>query len=82
MTRGYWEGSHRLRLCIVSFIVVSESCRWGGTVARSIRDLKELLVYLFEGIDALLKLDVIRWELGLDTMFQLRGHGTHDSRGV
>lgn len=50
------------------------SVRSGGSgfwVLRGIRDLKKLLMYLFEGIDALLELDVVRWELSLDTMFQL-----------
>lgn len=38
----------------------------------SIRDLKKLLMYLLESINALLKLDVVRWELSLSTKFQLR----------
>ena len=41
-------------------------------MVQSIRDLKKLLMYLFEGINAPLKLNVVRWKLSLDTMFQLR----------
>lgn len=48
------------------------SGRWVFKVVQSIRDLKKLLVYLFEGINALLELDVVRWELSLDRIFQLR----------
>ena len=35
-------------------------------------------MYLFEGIDALLQVDVIRWKLGLDTMYQLRQPNSRD----
>lgn len=35
-------------------------------------------MYLFEGINALLELNVIRWELRLDTMVQLRRHNPHE----
>lgn len=41
-------------------------------MVQSVRDLKKLLMHLFQGIDALLELDVVWWELSLDTMFQLR----------
>lgn len=41
---------------------------------ESIHDLMKLLMYLFEGINTLLKLGVIRWKLSLHTMFQQRSH--------
>ena len=31
-----------------------------------VRDLKKLLMHLFEGIDALLELNVVRWKFSLD----------------
>ena len=45
---------------------------WGFKVVQSIRDLKKLLMYLFEGINSLFELDVVRWELSLSTKLQLR----------
>ena len=41
---------------------------WGSQAVQSIRDLKKFLMYLFEGINALLELDIVRWELGLDNV--------------
>ena len=59
-------------MSIASFVAVSANSRMEVQGSPSIRDLKKLLMYLLESINALLKLDVVRWELSLSTKFQLR----------
>jgi len=38
------------------------------------RDLKEFLMYLFKGVDALLELNVVGWEFGLGSMASTARH--------
>ena len=39
---------------------------FSGWSKEYVRDLKKLLMHLFEGIDALLELNVVRWKFSLD----------------
>jgi len=65
----------RIVICFIG-VLVSGGCQQGHEDcrgrAKGIRDCKQFLMYLFEGIDSLLEFDVIRGKLSLRD-YQLPG---------